>query len=93
MRELPGIRRRTKGPRRSARGTPRATPEVSRLAQTFVDRRLTLRLTQQNLADLAGVSRYSVQSLERGDDSIRISSVLAIADVLGLHFTAGATAE
>jgi len=48
------------------------------LAQTFVDRRLTLRLTQQNLADLAGVSRYSVQSVERADDSIRVSSVLAI---------------
>jgi len=63
------------------------------LAQTFVDRRLTLRLTQQNLADLAGVSRYSVQSLERADDSIRVSSVLAMAEVLGLQITAGATAE
>ncbi|HOB49554.1 MAG TPA: helix-turn-helix domain-containing protein [Mycobacterium sp.] len=63
------------------------------LAQTFVDRRLTLRLTQQNLADLAGVSRYSVQSVERADDSIRVSSVLAIAEVLGLQITAGAAAE
>ena len=63
------------------------------LAQTFVDRRLTLRLTQQNLADLAGVSRYSVQSVERADDSIRVSSVLAIAEALGLQITAGATAE
>lgn len=63
------------------------------LAQTFVDRRLTLRLTQQNLADLAGVSRYSVQSLERADDSIRVSSVLAMAEVLGLQITAGAAAE
>jgi transcriptional regulator with XRE-family HTH domain len=66
---------------------------MSDLAQTFVDRRLALRLTQQNLADLSGVSRYSVQSLERGDDSIRISSILAIADVLGLNLTAGATTE
>lgn len=66
---------------------------MSGLAQTFVDRRLALRLTQQNLADLSGVSRYSVQSLERGDDSIRISSILAIADVLGLNLTAGATTE
>ena len=63
------------------------------LAQTFVDRRLTLRLTQQNLADLAGVSRYSVQSVERADDSIRVSSVLAIAEVLGRQITAGAAAE
>jgi len=66
---------------------------MSRLAQIFIDRRLALRLTQQNLADFAGVSRYSVQSLERGDDSIRISSILAIAEVLGLNLTAGATAE
>lgn len=93
MRDLPGRRRRSKGPRRSTRHTTTAMPEISRLAQTFVDRRIALRLTQQNLADLAGVSRYSVQSLERGDDSIRISSVLAVAEVLGLHLTAGARTE
>lgn len=94
MRDLPGIRRRTsKGPRRSARRAQDSPPATAGLAQTFVDRRLTLRLTQQNLADLAGVSRYSVQSLERADDSIRVSSVLAIAEVLGLQITAGAAAE
>ncbi|MCB0923568.1 MAG: helix-turn-helix transcriptional regulator [Mycobacterium sp.] len=93
MRDFPGIGRRTRGPRRSTRHPDSSTPAISGLAQTFVDRRLALRLTQQRLADLSGVSRYSVQSLERGDDSIRISSVLALADVLGLRLTAGAGAE
>lgn len=66
---------------------------MATLARVFTDRRLALRITQQNLADLAGVSRYSVQSLERGSDAIKLGSVLAIAEVLGLRLAAGATAE
>ncbi len=52
-----------------------------------------MRLTQQAVADLAGVSRSSVQSLERGSGSIKFGSVLEIADVLGLHFVVSKTAE
>jgi DNA-binding XRE family transcriptional regulator len=68
-------------------------PENSSLAKAFADRRVTLRLTQQGLADLAGVSRYSIQSLERGDGSTKLSSVLQIAEALGLHLDVSTTAE
>jgi transcriptional regulator with XRE-family HTH domain len=37
------------------------------------------------LADLAGVSRSSVQALEYGAGSVKFASVLEIADVLGLR--------
>jgi transcriptional regulator with XRE-family HTH domain len=37
------------------------------------------------LADLAGVSRSSVQALEYGNGSIKFGSVVDIADVLGLR--------
>ncbi|MGZ5365084.1 MAG: helix-turn-helix domain-containing protein, partial [Mycobacterium sp.] len=42
-------------------------------------------LTQQLLADLAGVSRYSVQALEYGTGSVKLASVVEIADALGLR--------
>ncbi len=59
----------------------------------FAERRIALRLTQQTLADLAGVSRSSVQSLERGSGSVKLGSVVEIADVLGMHIDVNVTAE
>ncbi|WP_142271663.1 helix-turn-helix domain-containing protein [Mycobacterium sp. AT1] len=55
--------------------------------------RIALRLTQQTLADLSGVSRSSVQSLERGSGSIKFGSVLEMADVLGLRVDVSAAVE
>lgn len=81
------------GPRRRKSQRDDAMPQIARLAALFTERRIALRLTQQNLADLAGVSRSSVQSLERGSGSISFGSVVDIADALGLHIGVGATAE
>ena len=81
------------GPRRTTPRRDTSMPELARIGQMFAERRVTLRLTQETLADLAGVSRYSVQSLERGSGSTKIGSVLEIADVLGLHMDVGTTAE
>jgi transcriptional regulator with XRE-family HTH domain len=68
-------------------------PEIARIGQAFAERRIELRLTQQTLADLAGVSRSSVQSLERGSGSIKFGSVVEIADILGLHIDVSTAAE
>lgn len=87
------IRGKSVGPRR--RRSPRndSVPEIARIGDAVTERRLALRLTQQNLADLAGVSRSTVQSLERGSGSISFGSVIDIADILGLHIDLSATAE
>lgn len=73
------------GPRRRSSKSEGSMPEIGRIGTIFTERRITLRLTQQTLADLAGVSRSSVQSLERGSGSISLGSVVEIADILGLH--------
>ncbi|OBB32886.1 transcriptional regulator [Mycolicibacterium peregrinum] len=80
-------------PRRTKPSIDTAMPEITRIGRSFAERRVTLRLTQQAVADLAGVSRSSVQSLERGSGSIKLGSVLEIADVLGLHIKFSETAE
>lgn len=66
-------------------------PEIARIGEAFAARRIQLGLTQQLLADLAGVSRYSVQALEHGTGSVKLASVLEIADILGvrLHIVDG----
>ncbi|HWT47280.1 MAG TPA: helix-turn-helix domain-containing protein [Mycobacterium sp.] len=68
-------------------------PGIARIGRAFAERRIALRLTQQTLADLAGVSRSSVQALERGSGSVKFGSVVEIADILGLHIDVSATDE
>jgi transcriptional regulator with XRE-family HTH domain len=68
-------------------------PAIARIGRAFADRRIALRLTQQTLADLAGVSRSSVQALERGSGSVKFGSVVEIADILGLQIDVSATGE
>lgn len=68
-------------------------PEIARIGEALTERRLALRLTQQTLADLAGVSRSTVQSIERGSGSISVGSLIDIADTLGLHLDVSATTE
>lgn len=80
-------------PRRRKLSTDDAMPEISNLGRRFAARRIELRLTQQTLADLAGVSRYSVQALERGSGGVKLASVVEIADVLGLRLTASIESE
>ena len=81
------------GPRRTKPRLDASMPDIARIGRTFAERRIALRLTQQTLADLAGVSRSSVQSLERGSGSVQFGSVFEIADVLGLRIDVSTTAE
>lgn len=80
-------------PRRTKPQRNHAMPELADMSQAFIERRLALRLTQETLADLAGVSRYSVQTLEAGTGSTKIGSVVEIANVLGLRLGVSSTTE
>lgn len=53
------------------------------IADSFVSRRHQLNLTQAELADLAGVSRFGVQSIESDRDTVQFDSMLAVAAALG----------
>lgn len=75
-------------PRRSSPTPDDPMPEIARIGVEFARRRIVLRLTQQTLADLAGVSRSSVQALEYGSGSVRFATVMQIAEVLGLTLEA-----
>ena len=52
-------------------------------------RRLSLGLTQQDLADLAGVSERFIRFVEQGKPSIQLDSLLAVLDALGLELRLG----
>ncbi|ALV41639.1 XRE family transcriptional regulator [Pseudarthrobacter sulfonivorans] len=48
-------------------------------------RRISLGLTQQDLADMAGVSERFVRFVEQGKPSVQLDSLLAVLDTLGLE--------
>lgn len=81
------------GPRRRRPLYDGPMPEIARIGAAFAERRIALQLTQQTLADLAGVSRSSIQSLERGSGSVSFGAVVDIAEVLGLRIDLSAATE
>lgn len=56
-----------------------------RLAGEVRARRAQLRLKQEELADLAGVSERFVYALENGKLTVQLDKVLAVVNALGLH--------
>lgn len=55
------------------------------LASAVRSRRRQLRLRQDEVADLAGVSERFVYSLENGKRSVQLDKVIAVLSALGLH--------
>lgn len=72
-------------PRRTNPTKQSATPEIRGIAENVSSRRIQLGLTQQTVADLAGVSRSTVQTLGYGRSSISLAAFLAVLDTLGLR--------
>lgn len=58
---------------------------LEELADAVRARRETLHLTQNDLAELAGVSERFVRFLEHGKPTVQLESVLAVIDTLGLE--------
>ena len=55
------------------------------LGMQIKERRKALKITQKELADLAGISINTVVAAERGQGDPKISTYLAICNVLGLN--------
>ena len=54
------------------------------LGMQIKERRKALKITQKELADLAGISINTMVAAERGQGDPKISTYLAICNVLGL---------
>lgn len=58
---------------------------AGQLATAVRARRTALRLSQQDLADMAGVSERFVRFVEQGKPSVQLDSLLAVLETLGLE--------
>lgn len=58
---------------------------IEKIGQIIKSRRQSLKIKQQELADLAGVNINTIVATERGMGNPKIKTLLAICDVLGLQ--------
>jgi transcriptional regulator with XRE-family HTH domain len=63
---------------------------VEAIARGLRHRRRQLKLTQQDVADLAGLARYTVVRVEGGDPGVQFDTVRRIADAVGLTISLSA---
>jgi len=59
-------------------------PRLAAFGEVIRRRRVLRKLTQDALADLAGVHRTHVGYAERGDKDIRLTTMFRLADGLGM---------
>lgn len=65
-------------------GNYQSAVNMKTLGMQIKERRKALKITQKELADLAGISINTVVAAERGQGDPKISTYLAICNVLGL---------
>jgi transcriptional regulator with XRE-family HTH domain len=54
------------------------------LGKVIRTRRKQLRLTQQDVADLTGLARYTIGRVEKGDPGTQLDTLGRVADAVGL---------
>lgn len=55
------------------------------IGKQIKERRLDLKIKQQEVADLSGISINTIVAVERGIGNPRIETIISICDVLGLQ--------
>lgn len=70
---------------KSSRSAESAPPWAETLAAEVRRRRKALKLTQKELADLAGCGPDFLYDLERGKPTVRLDKLVPVLDVLGLQ--------
>ena len=64
------------------------TERLTKISREVRERRKSLRLSQQELADLAGCSTRFIHALEHGKRTVRLDKLLDVLEVLGMELTA-----
>ncbi|MEQ9297769.1 MAG: helix-turn-helix domain-containing protein [Cyclobacteriaceae bacterium] len=59
------------------------------IGTTIRERRKFLKVNQENLADIAGISERTLREIERGSANPELQSLMKLCEVLGLELTIG----
>ena len=56
------------------------------LGQTIKERRVFLRLNQEDLMEMSGISAKTIQKIEMGKANPSVQTLYKVLDVLGMNF-------
>ena len=59
------------------------------IGKYIIWRRDTLRISQERLAELSGVSVHTLSNLETGNGNVTLETLLKVTKILGLKLTVG----
>ncbi|MGV0360540.1 helix-turn-helix domain-containing protein [Corynebacterium minutissimum] len=62
-------------------------PQLIALGDVFAERRRELGILQQELAEIAGLSRSTLHTIEHGGSGVRWEKIAAVAEALDLEMT------
>lgn len=62
---------------------------IEEIGTTVRDRRRFLKITQEDLADISGISERTLRDIEKGSANPELESLMKLCEVLGLDITIG----
>lgn len=74
--------------RKHLESSPRFVTSAKDLGEQIRAARRTTKLSQEELADLAGVGRRFISELENGKPSLEFDKVILVANAIGIDLTA-----
>ncbi len=61
--------------------------DINQIATTVKNRRKFLKITQEDLADISGISERTLRDIEKGLANPELESLMKLCEVLGLKLT------
>jgi y4mF family transcriptional regulator len=59
--------------------------DIKEIGNTVRERRMFLKITQEDLADISGISERTLRDIEKGLANPELESLMKLCDVLGLE--------
>ena len=63
--------------------------DIKEIGKTVRERRKFLKITQEDLADISGISERTLRDIEKGSANPELESLMKLCKVLGLELTIG----
>ena len=63
--------------------------DIKKIGEVIRERRKFLKITQEDLADISGISERTLRDIEKGLANPELESLMKLCEVLGLELTIG----
>ncbi|QSE99319.1 helix-turn-helix transcriptional regulator [Fulvivirga lutea] len=61
--------------------------DIKKIGETVKERRKFLKITQEDLAEISGISERTLRDIEKGSANPELASLMKLCEVLGLELS------